>query len=161
MMFVHFPTPHPFPIYNRREHNFHLRGTEDYFDNFALVDRTLGELRRALEQAGLWDQTLDPDHRRPRLSARGLERTLGMDGQLDRFTGAPAPVTVPFILKLPGQNSGRVVDKPFSNVLSGILASRFSVGQFRPPPKLSPGWMGTAQARPNRSPPPLVAWNPI
>jgi hypothetical protein len=121
MMFVHFPTPHPFPIYNRRERSFHLLGTEDYFDNLALVDRTLGELRRALEQAGLWDQTsilITADHGfRP----GGWGGHLGWTDELDRLTEHQAPVKVPFILKLPGETTGAAIDKPFSNVVAGGL----------------------------------------
>jgi hypothetical protein len=121
LIFVHFPTPHPFPIYNRREHSFNLRGSEDYFDNLALVDRTVGELRGALEQAGLWDQTsilITSDHGfRP----GGWAGHLGWTEELDRLTGHQAPLTVPFIVKLPGQHLGTVIDRAFSNVLSADL----------------------------------------
>ena len=121
LLFVHFPTPHPFPIYNRREGSFNLRGPLDYFDNVALVDRTLGELRRALEQSGLWDRTallITADHGvRPQAWAGHL----GWTAELDRLTGREAPVTVPFILKLPRQTSPAVVEKSFSNVLAGDL----------------------------------------
>jgi len=70
-LFVHFPTPHLFAIYDRRWRDFTLSGTTSYFDNLALVDRTVGEVRRVLEQAGLWDSTsllITSDHAlRPQL----------------------------------------------------------------------------------------------
>jgi hypothetical protein len=121
LLFVHFPTPHPFPIYNRRERNFNLRGPLDYFDNVALVDRTLGELRRALEQSGLWDRTallITADHG---LRPGAWIGHLGWTQELDRLTGRKDPLTVPFILKLPGQTAPAVIEKRFSNVLSGDL----------------------------------------
>jgi len=121
LLFVHFPTPHLFPIYNRREGSFNLRGPLDYLDNLALVDRTVGELRRTLERAGLWNQTsvlITTDH--------GLRPTnwaghLGWTAQLDRLTEDQAPRYVPLILKLAGQEQAAVVDKTFSNVLSADL----------------------------------------
>jgi membrane-anchored protein YejM (alkaline phosphatase superfamily) len=127
LLFVHFPTPHPFPIYNRRERNFNLRGPLDYFDNVALVDRTLGELRRAVERAGLWDQTavlITADHG---LRPGAWIGHLGWTRELDRLTGHESPVRVPFILKLPGQappavqQPPAVIDTSFSNVLAGDL----------------------------------------
>ena len=156
MIFVHFPTPHPFPIYNRRERSFHLRGTEDYFDNLALVDRTLGELRRAVEQAGLWDQTsilITADHGyRP----GGWTGRLGWTAQLDRLTEHQAPVKVPFILKLPGQTSGVVVDKAFSNVVSGHLGLAVLSGAVSTPAQ-AVAWLDGHGASPAKPEPAAVS----
>jgi hypothetical protein len=121
LLFIHFPTPHPFPIYNRRERSFNLTGPLDYFDNVALVDRTLGELRRAVERAGLWDQTavlITADHG---LRPGAWIGHLGWTEELDRLTGREVPVTVPFILKLPGQAPPAVEETSFSNALSADL----------------------------------------
>ncbi len=121
LLFVHFPTPHPFPIYNRREGNFNLRGPLDYFDNVALVDRTLGELRRAVQQAGLWDQTavlITADHG---LRPGAWIGHLGWTQELDRLTGRENPVRVPFILKLPGHSPGAVAEATFYNSLATDL----------------------------------------
>jgi hypothetical protein len=121
LLFVHFPTPHPFPIYNRRAGDFNLNGPLDYFDNLALVDRTVGELRKLLERAGMWDQTsllITADHG---LRPGGWIGRLGWTDELDKLTGRQLPVNVPFILKLPGEKSGVVVDKTFSNAVSAHL----------------------------------------
>lgn len=120
-LFVHFPTPHPFPIYNRRERSFNLNGSLDYFDNVALVDRTLGELRRTLEQAGLWDQTavlVTADHG---LRPGAWIGHLGWTQELDQLTGREVPVRVPFILKLPGHAPPASVETSFSNSLAAGL----------------------------------------
>jgi len=56
-LYVHFPAPHLFAIYDRQRQDFTLSGKTTYYDNLALVDRTVGELRRKLEETGLWDST--------------------------------------------------------------------------------------------------------
>jgi hypothetical protein len=122
LVFAHLPTPHMFPIYNRRERNFDLRGARDYFDNLALVDRTVGELRTALETAGLWDRTailITADHGFRPDAWRG--RT-GWTAEFDGLTAGGASLTVPLILKLPGQREHLGFDTPISNVVVGGLA---------------------------------------
>ena len=41
-LYVHFPTPHLFAIYDRQRREFTLSDKTTYFDNLALVDRTVG-----------------------------------------------------------------------------------------------------------------------
>ena len=55
---MHFPIPHPFAIYDRQHADFALSSHTSYLDNLALVDRTVGEVRRTLERAGLWESTI-------------------------------------------------------------------------------------------------------
>jgi hypothetical protein len=121
LLFVHVPTPHMFPIYNRRGSNFDLRGAKDYFDNLALVDRTLGELRRTLETSGLWDRTailITADHGFRPDNWRGRK---GWTPEFDRLTAGGASLTVPLILRLPGKREHAGFDPPISNVISGDL----------------------------------------
>jgi arylsulfatase A-like enzyme len=129
LLFIHFPTPHPFAIYDRQRRDFTLSSTTSYFDNLALVDRTVGEVRRALEQAGLWDQTsllITSDHGlRPQLW-RGR---YNWSKELDRLTAGGMSETVPFIVKLAHQDHAVVYDKAFSNVVSGDLALAILSGQ--------------------------------
>jgi hypothetical protein len=121
-LYAHFPTPHLFAIYDRRRQDFSLSGKTTYFDNLALVDRTVGELRHQLEEAGLWDSTsilITSDH--------GLRRELwhghlNWTPEFDRLlANGPSPL-VPFILKLAGSREGVVYDQPFSSVVEGSLA---------------------------------------
>ncbi len=113
------PLPHPFAFYNRRAKNFVLNDTLDYFDNVALVDRTVGELRLALEQARMWDDTsllITADHG---IRPDAWEGRLGWTEQMENLTKGVHGKTVPFILKLAGSSEPVQFTKPFSNVVSG------------------------------------------
>jgi hypothetical protein len=57
LVFMHFPVPHLLGIYDRRVGDYSTSDSASYLDNLALADRTLGDIRRALEGAGLWDKT--------------------------------------------------------------------------------------------------------
>jgi hypothetical protein len=121
-LYVHFPTPHLFAIYDRRRREFALSSRTTYFDNLALVDRTVGELRRKLEEAGLWDSTsilITSDH--------GLRRELwhgrmNWTPDFDRLLASGPSPLVPFILKLAGSHQGVVYDQAFSSVVEGEMA---------------------------------------
>ncbi|HZY59576.1 MAG TPA: sulfatase-like hydrolase/transferase, partial [Candidatus Binataceae bacterium] len=64
---LHLPAPHPPYFYNARTERDDLNDTpgigifrqtqQGYLDALALTDRSLGMLRRAMEQAGVWDST--------------------------------------------------------------------------------------------------------
>jgi hypothetical protein len=134
LLFIHFPTPHMYAIYNRRERNFSLNSELDYLDNLALVDRTVGEMRAKLEAAGLWDQTnllITADHGfRPNLW-RG---NYGWTETMDKLFATGTSETVPFIVKLAGKKEHAVFDRPFSNIASGdmslaILSGRISTAE--------------------------------
>src|SRR6185369_2924008 len=56
-VYIHLPIPHPPPIYDRRAGQFAETGEHSYIDNLALADRALGEVRRAMEQSGAWENT--------------------------------------------------------------------------------------------------------
>jgi hypothetical protein len=133
LVFSHMPTPHMFPIYNRRERNFDLRGARDYFDNLALVDRTVGELRAALEKNGLLDRTailLTADHGFRPDNWRG---GTGWTAEFDRLTAGGTSLTVPLILKLPGSSRGVTFDGQISNVVAGDLALAVLKGEVSTP----------------------------
>ena len=132
-LFVHFPTPHLFAIYDRQMRDFALSSSIDYFDNLALVDRTVGEMRRTLEQAGLWESTsllVTSDHGlRPELWRGRYNWT----PELERLTANRPSETVPFIMKLAGHGEGAVYDKPFSNVVAGDLCLAVLSGEVSTP----------------------------
>jgi hypothetical protein len=95
MEFAHFPIPHGPYVYNSRTGRLDLANSplHGYIDALALVDRTLGELRRTMEAAGLWERTavlISADH--------GYRGVRSVDG------GRIADRWVPFLLKLPGQH---------------------------------------------------------
>jgi len=91
LVLLHLPIPHLPPIYDRQTHRFTLRkySYDGYLDNLALMDRALGDLRKSLEAAGLWQETalvLTSDH--------AFREAQHIDGRLDR--------RVPFLVKLTG-----------------------------------------------------------
>ena len=111
LVLVHLPVPHyPF-IYSREQQAFiHHRGS--YLDNLALADETLGELRRAMEQSGVWENTaliITADHWwRYNLYAKNHQ-----------LSGDPAiyGLRVPLIVHLPGSRSQTPYTKPVNNRL--------------------------------------------
>jgi hypothetical protein len=145
LLMIHFPTPHLFPIYNRRERNFRITPGLDYFDNVALVDRTVGELRQVLEKAGLADRTallLTADHG---LRPGAWIGRIGWTKELDQLTGDRPPSVVPFILKLPGENRSIEVRKPFCNVVAADLALGVLDGKISNPQQAA-AWLNQRPA---------------
>jgi hypothetical protein len=137
LLFAHFPTPHLFGIYNRKQKDFTLDDSLSYADNLALVDRTVGEIREILEQAGLWDSTallITSDHGFRPSMWRGR---VGWNDELEKVTAPGRSETVPFILKLPGQTQGTVLSQPFSNVVSADLVLAILNGQISTYPEAS------------------------
>jgi hypothetical protein len=138
-VFAHFPIPHFYGIYNRQRRDFTLNPELSYVDNLALVDRTLGELRRLLEQKGIWDSTtilLSSDHGLRPDVWRGH---LGWNEELQELTASGQSPLVPFIVKFAstgtsselGGSTGVTYDRPFSAVATAdlvlaILAGRVS-----------------------------------
>ena len=122
LLFVHFPAPHLVPIYNRRRRDFTLDNSLDYFDNLALVDRTVGEIRAGLEKSGLWNSTsliITSDHG---LRPNVWRGRLGWTPRLDELTESGQSPLVPLIVKLAGKDQGAVYDPMISNVICGDLA---------------------------------------
>jgi hypothetical protein len=146
-LFAHFPTPHLFGIYDRARCDFTLNAHEDYLDNLALVDRTLGELRQELEREGLWDSTtvlLTSDHGlRPDL----WKGRYGWNQQMEELTVGGRSETVPFLLKLAGQREPVEFDKPFSGVVSGDLCLAVLSGEVRTPREAA-AWLDAHASHP-------------
>jgi hypothetical protein len=133
MLLLHLPLPHPYAFYNRRERSFNLDGPIDYFDNVALADRTIGELRLALEQARVWNDTtllITSDHG---IRPDTWEGHLGWTDELERLTGGTHGKTVPFILKLAGSHEPMQFSKQFSNVASSRLVLAILSGNVSTP----------------------------
>ena len=108
--------------YDANTGRFTLRNSPNagYFDALQLLDRTLGEIRTAMESAGVWDRTaviLSSDH-----WFRGVT-------QLHR----PLDHRVPFLVKLPGQSGRLDYDKPFNTVLTRGLIEAIAQGRITAP----------------------------
>lgn len=144
-LFIHFPLPHLFAIYNRQHKNFEMNRSLSYADNLALVDRTVGEMRQAIEQAGLWDSTtilITSDHGlRPDLW-RGR---MGWTPELEQLTGGRQSESVPFIVKLAGRDRGATYERAFSSVLSSDLVLAMLHGDVTTPQSAS-AWLDAHSA---------------
>ena len=111
LVFLHLPGPHYPGIYDPAKGAFTTMSfsrSRGYFQNLPLTDRTMGILRRDMEQAGQWDRSwviVSSDH--------WWRDARGYDGQLDYH--------VPFILKAPGKNRPMIYDKPLNTVISKDL----------------------------------------
>ncbi len=107
---VHLPIPHAPHAYNRKSGTFTLSNSPiaGYVDSLALLDRTVGEMRRTMESAGTWDSTtvlFTSDH--PYRDAEQL------DGKSDP--------RIPYILKLAGQKEAVAYTQEFNAVLTADL----------------------------------------
>ena len=118
VVYLHYPVPHMLTIYDRDTKGFSTDDTNNYFDNLLLVDRTIGEIRAALEKAGLWDRTtllITSDHPL-RLDIYRNSPEWGVE-QENTVLRAPERF-VPYLLKLPGQKQGIEYSKPFNSVIT-------------------------------------------
>jgi hypothetical protein len=133
LAFVHLPVPHPPYIYDRQRGAIDITAQREYLDNLSLTDRTLGELRQAMEKAGTWDSTtilISSDH---------WWRTDYWESvQLDNFWSAKDTQSVadandhrvPFLLKLAGEKTAGTYVAPFNTVLSHDLILEIMGGRI-------------------------------
>lgn len=134
---LHFPVPHNPPIYDRRTRGFTYAAPTNYFDNLALADSTLGELRRLMERAGLWDETVvlvSSDHWWRVGMWRG-ERF--WTGEEQALTAGHTDQRVPFILKLGGRNAHLRYEPAFNTVLSQDLLLALLRGEMSTAPEVA------------------------
>ena len=118
---VHWPVPHPPGIYDRRADSYKIDGESSYLDNFPLADRALRELRNAMEDAGVWDETavlVTSDHWWRNDLWRSSHSWTSED---ENSLPVEANHRVPFILKLQGQNKGLEYNGEFNTILTRDL----------------------------------------
>jgi hypothetical protein len=132
LIFLHIATPHPAGIWDTRAKRFTLENS-NYIDNLALADKTLGDLRRLMEQLGEWDRStvlISGDH--PYRTEMWKDSSIWTE-EMARLTGSRRYPYVPFFLKLPGQHSGVEYRTEFNNILSGDLVLEILREQIRTP----------------------------
>lgn len=121
LVMVHWPIPHPPTIYDRSTAEISVSAGNSYLDNLELVDRTLGVIRRAMENNGTWDNTIvlvSSDHWwRAEYFWKGNadwtpEEETAWGGTIDR--------RIPFILKVNGEERVSFAP-PFNTVLTHDL----------------------------------------
>ena len=127
LLLVHWPIPHPPAIFNQFTREFELGSQSGYLGNLVLVDRTLGEVRRTMEEAGVWENSvvlITADHWfRREIHFRTRED--------DEALALIRDHRVPFLLKLPGQQQGVNYDREFNNVLIHDLLLAIIRGELK------------------------------
>lgn len=121
LVMVHWPIPHPPGIYDRASNRISVSAEQSYLDNLALVDRTLGEIRRRMEEKGVWDSTVvlvTSDHwwrtnYWKDQAAWTIEDQANYEATIDR--------RIPFILRMTGAKEGISYEPPFNTVLTHDL----------------------------------------
>lgn len=117
---LHYPIPHHPWIYDAKAQSFSTDAKIGYEDNLVLADRTLGEIRVALERAAKWDSSIvvvTADH--------WWRLAEPVNGQQDQ--------RIPFMIKLAGQKEGMEYQKPFNTVLSRQLLLEILRGNLTSP----------------------------
>jgi hypothetical protein len=131
LVLIHLPVPHPFGIYDADADVHSLAVTRNYIDNLELADRTLADLKDALERAGLWQASaviVCSDHGlRPEIWSR-----------FPTWTPEEADLThkvelgrVPFFLKLPGQVSPATYPHAVDSLFAHDLVLDLVTGSVR------------------------------
>jgi hypothetical protein len=122
LVFLHLPIPHPPALYDPRTKRFTGKPGHGYSDNLQGADQILGDLRRAMEHAGLWDRSavlISSDH-----PLRGPEYGAGLTEDDKRLIRGKLSPFVPFLLKLPDQQRTVTFSPGFNTVVSrGLLES--------------------------------------
>lgn len=114
---IHLPVPHPPAIYSRASQTLTAEGRIGYLDGVALADRTLGELRQAMERAGVWNRSavvVSSDHGwRTHLWRGDPEWTPDEETVSHQDTAG-----VPFLVKLPAQEGSVVYGSRLNTVVT-------------------------------------------
>jgi hypothetical protein len=142
---LHFPVPHHPDIYDPVRGELSIDDQRSYFDNLALADRTLGQLRTVMEAAGLWDVSVvvvTSDHwwRAIHRGDWGLlpEEEAVYAGGLDR--------RIPFIVKFAGQREPLFYAKAFNTILLHDLVLEIFAERISTPDEFRV-WLDANRAR--------------
>jgi hypothetical protein len=123
LVMVHWPIPHPPNIYDRARDRISVLSNRSYLDNLELVDRTVGDIRRSMENNDTWDRTVvlvTSDHWWRSDSLWKKHHTWTREDET--ASGTVVDRRVPFILKLAGADQkGVTFDSPFNTILTHNL----------------------------------------
>jgi hypothetical protein len=145
--YLHYPIPHMLSIFDRKTMDFSDKDTTSYFDNLLLVDRTIGDIRRALTAAGLWDQTtllVTADHPM-RVAVYRSSAGFWNDEMEARIKFAPER-HIPYVIKLAGQHQPVQYSQPFDSTVSKELVLAMAARQISTPEQLV-AWFDANRSR--------------
>lgn len=136
---LHFSIPHPPGIWDPKRQTFTTSDQSNYIDNLALSDYVLGKIRETLVQTGDWDRStilVSADH--PFRPTSWLAIDPGVpppqaapSHEMLRLTHRVWHPYIPFLLKLPGENTGIEYHREFNSVLSANLLLAALKGDIR------------------------------
>jgi hypothetical protein len=112
LVFLHLPVPHVPFIYDRLTGQLVVEGSKSYLDNLALADRTLGELRRAMEEQGIWEDAailVTSDHWYRNKPSESFREQFAMRTLSDK--------RIPLLLKLPGEKRQVKYEAAFNSII--------------------------------------------
>ena len=132
--FIHLPSTHMPYYFDRFTKNFNIRQKTNYFDSLALVDDTIGNMRRAMEENNVWDNSVLI------ISADHWWRTINWENEgfwskeEAAIASADKDFRIPFIVKPinNGENHGEnhmIYNHGFNSVLTRDLVSAISRGE--------------------------------
>lgn len=135
-VFLHLPIPHEPFIYDAASSSLRTSLDNSYLDNLALADATLGEIRVAMEAAGLWDDSyllVTSDHFL-RLEMVPEKYAWGGGARRVKLT---EDHRVPFILKMPNQAESLEYGDRFNTVAVHDLVLELVSGKARTAPEIA------------------------
>ncbi len=122
VVMVHWPIPHYPNIYDRAQDRISVAADQSYLDNLELVDRTMGDIRRAMESNGTWEGTVvlvTSDHWW-RDSLWKMHKLLTPEDEAASV--GTEDRRIPFILKMAGPGKeGAAFAEPFNTILTHDL----------------------------------------
>ena len=129
LVVLHMPVPHPHGIYDRKTGQFSTAESHGYLDNLALADRTLGEVRAAMEKRGVWKDSVviaSADHW---WRSEFWSTHFGWAPDDDRAL-APLDHRIPFLVRFP-QAAGKSYAPQFNTVLTHDLVLAILNGEVK------------------------------
>ncbi len=134
LVLLHLPVPHPPARFNRLQGRIVIDGDNSYADSVAGADVILGRLLRQISNTGLGSRTamiVTADHG---WRAAEWRRTWDWNAEDERLAARSGLMGVPFIVRLPGQDSGSLYTKPFMTtaartIVDGILSGRIRTAE--------------------------------
>ncbi len=131
---IHLQAPHPPAIYKRATAMYSSEKSLNYFDNLALADRALGEIRDAIDARGLGGSYGGTGERRPRLAHESVARFSGIwTSEEDASQPASHGDTsgVPFLLHFPAAPESVEYAEPLNTVITRPLIVSLLKGSIR------------------------------
>jgi hypothetical protein len=135
---LHMPVPHPPYFFNAVTGRNDRAATpitgifdqtqEGYLDALALTDKIIGQLRRSMEQAGVWDAStviFSADH--------PYRHRISLDGRA-------VTRSVPYLVKMAGPHKQLCYDAPFSTLVTKNLILAILSGELSRPGEI-PHWI--------------------